>query len=453
MVILWAVFANISAAQTGLQNSVVTEAELIAPLDAAAGQGFGYRVAVDDSDQWLAVSAYLDDVSGFASGSVYLFKKNQNGQWSQYQKLSADDGASNDVFGSSIALSSDTLLVGAPFDSDNGVDSGSAYVFILNTEGQWVQQQKLLPTDGMQQAGFGNSVAISSSGLLVAASTDNAAGENSGAVYVFQYDANASLWLQSQKLTAADTASEDNFGYSLSAFDSNIVIGALLSDAQGFESGAAYVFSANGLGVWSETQKLLPSDGGVNGLFGAGVALDSQLLAVGALGEGDGVTSGAVYLYEKNLQGTWQQVQKVSPSDGGSGDAFGLSIALRPPYMAVGAYQNNDPVSNTGAIYSFVQGEDQTWSQQVKLGITDPESDDWLGISVALHSDQLIAGALLDDVSGAESGAVYGYSFPLIVIATLNVPVMHWGGIILLWSILIYAVQSTLSRRRRGNNY
>jgi hypothetical protein len=180
------------------------------------------------------------------------------GVWSQQQKLTASDGAANDDFGVSVSINGDTAIVGArAHDTAAGLNSGSAYVF-TRSAGVWTQQQKLTASDGAAIDLFGSSVAISSNTAIVGARADDTACPgnpncNSGSAYLFIRA--GATWTQQQKLTASDGAAQDFFGSSVTISGDAAIIGAYLDDtAAGADRGSAYCY------------RLLPlSPGDING--------------------------------------------------------------------------------------------------------------------------------------------------------------------------------------------
>ena len=142
------------------------------------------------------------------SGSAYVFVR-KNGVWSEEQKLLASDGAASDQFGTSVGISGDTVVVGANFDDDKGDKSGAAYVYV-RSNGNWTEQQKLVPGDGAAKDYFGQSVAIDGDTLAVGAIENDEAEYNAGAVYV--YTRENGEWALQQKLTASDAGLGDEFG-------------------------------------------------------------------------------------------------------------------------------------------------------------------------------------------------------------------------------------------------
>ncbi len=163
-----------------------SELKLKPPSPSSAGNRFGAAVAL--SGDTLAVGACDDDVNGNNSGSVYVFERSGS-SWSQQASLAPDDGDSEDRFGRAVALSGDTLVVGVYYDEDpNGDHAGSVYVFERGSGwagGGANQAAKLAPDDGDSGDYFGYAVALSGDTLVVGAYYDDDAAGNAGAAYVF----------------------------------------------------------------------------------------------------------------------------------------------------------------------------------------------------------------------------------------------------------------------------
>ncbi len=160
------------------------------------------------------------------------------GHANESQKLLASDGTAGDIFGYSAAISGDTTVIAAVYDDDNG-NSGSAYVFRYNGS-MWVEEAKLLPSDGAQDDHFGWPVAVSGDITVSGASSDDDNGTGSGSAYVFRY--NGSTWVEEAKLLPSDGAQDNHFGYSVGISDGKAVIGAIGDDDNGPSSGSAYIF-------------------------------------------------------------------------------------------------------------------------------------------------------------------------------------------------------------------
>jgi hypothetical protein len=200
--------------------------------DAAAADQMGISVAVDGDT--AVVGSYGDDDNGRSSGSVYVFTR-AGTAWSQQAKLLAADGSDIAELGISTAIQGDTVVAGAVFDRDHG----AAYVF-TRTGATWSQQAKLVAGDpGNGGENFGNSVALSGNTVLVGAPNDDDLGGASGSAYLFSRTGAA--WSQQAKLTAADGETADLFGTAVALSGDVVVIGAIGDDDRASSAGAAYV--------------------------------------------------------------------------------------------------------------------------------------------------------------------------------------------------------------------
>ncbi len=210
--------------------------------DGAVGDLFGLSVAI--SGDLAIVGAYGDDDNGTDSGSAYLFDLSDPKSPVQIAKLLPNDGAAGDSFGFSVAISGPTAIVGADRDGDNGSASGSAYLFDLSDPKSPVQIAKLLPNDGAQNDVFGESVAISGATAIVGARRDDDNGTDSGSAYLFDTTTGQQLF----KLVPNDNACDDWFGRSVAISGApgkvTAIVGARLDDDNGTDSGSAYLFDA-----------------------------------------------------------------------------------------------------------------------------------------------------------------------------------------------------------------
>lgn len=189
--------------------------------DAAFQAQFGISVAV--SGNAALVGARNDFSFDSGSGSAYVFVRSGT-TWTQQQKLGASDAERDRHFGTSVALSGDTAMIGVPNDHDAGFFSGSAYVFVRSGS-NWTQQQKLSASDAAAATLFGFSVAVSGDTALVGAQSDDDLFPNSGSAYVFI--CGGTNWTQRQKLRASDLFSGDQFGWSVALSGDTALVGAI----------------------------------------------------------------------------------------------------------------------------------------------------------------------------------------------------------------------------------
>jgi hypothetical protein len=306
------------------------------PNVGVANAGFGVSVAIDGTT--AIVGAWLDTGVAPSTGSAYLFDTVTG---LQLAKLLPGDGSFADSFGVSVAISGTTAIVGAYQDDDNGMTSGSAYVFDTVTG---LQIAKLLPSDGSAGDEFGFSVSISGTTAIVGASKDADNGPFSGSAYLFD----TVTGLQLAKLLPGDGATSDQFGLSVAISGTTAIVGAQGDDDNGTQSGSAYLFdTVSGL----QTAKLLPDDGAFADFFGFSVSISGTTAIGGAYRADDnGGQSGSAYLFDTV---TGLQILKLLPSDGATEDNFGISVAISGPTAIVAAFADDDDGTNSGSAYLF----------------------------------------------------------------------------------------------------
>ncbi|MFV1991644.1 MAG: FG-GAP repeat protein, partial [Acidimicrobiales bacterium] len=193
-------------------------------------------------------------------------------------KLVASDAAKFDYFGASVSISGDTLVVGARIDGDAGPKSGSVYVFIRSGT-TWTQQAKLTANDAVAGDQFGQSVAISGNTLVVGAHLADDKGSASGSAYVFVRS--GSTWIQRAELSGSDTTANDRFGVDVAISGKTIVVGADGDDDAGSWSGSAYVFTRKGKN-WSQQAKVKAKDAAAYDYFASSVAISGDSIVIGA---------------------------------------------------------------------------------------------------------------------------------------------------------------------------
>ncbi|MCH8260370.1 MAG: hypothetical protein IIC46_09200, partial [Planctomycetes bacterium] len=184
---------------------------------------------------------------------------------------------------------------------------------------------KLLPNDGAADDRFGCSVAISGATAIVGAYVDDDNGTQSGSAYLF----NTTTGLQFFKYLPNDGAAGDQFGFSVAISGAIAIVGAYRDDDNGSNSGSAYLFDSDITAGGGQMAKLLPNDGAANDWFGWSVAIDGATATVGAYGDDDnGIFSGSVYLFDISDPANPTQLFKLLPDDGAQGDEFGFSVAI-----------------------------------------------------------------------------------------------------------------------------
>jgi len=316
--------------------------QIITAIDGETFDRFGFSVSLHGNRALIGATGN-DDNPGCPNGCAYLFEFDGN-SWNQMQKITAADGEAFDVFGGSVSLSDNWALIGALGDDDNGSASGAAYLFEFDGN-NWNQLQKITAADGEAFDGFGESVSLSGNRALIGAPFNDGNAANAGSAYLFEFDGNS--WNQMQKITAADGELYNKFGGSVSLSGTKALIGARGDDETGSTAGSAYLFEFDG-NSWNQQQKITATDGEIDDQFGQSVSLSGNWALISATGDDDnGSLSGSAYLFEFDGS-SWNQLQKITPTDGEASDRFGGSVSLSGKLVLIGASENNP-----GSAYIF----------------------------------------------------------------------------------------------------
>ena len=432
------------------------------------------------------------DNSATDSGAVYVFVRNGAGNWSQQAYLKASNSDGGDLFGDSVAIFGNTVVVGAPIEASNanGIDgdesdnsatrAGAAYVFVRDGTGNWTQQAYLKASNSDGGDFFGNSVAITGDTVVIGAvgEASTATGVNgneadnmatfAGAAYVFVRDG-SSTWSQQAYLKASNPETFDTFGNSVAVAGDTVVVGAEReesiatgvdgdqSDNSANSSGAAYVFTRDGSDNWSQQAYLKASNTDGGDLFGHSVAIAGDTVLIGARLEAsnaNGVNgdesdnsasqAGAAYVFVRDGTAAWTQQAYLKASNSDAGDVFGSSVALAGDTVVIGARaedsnasgvagdQIDNSANDAGAAYVFVRDGTGTWTQQAYLKASNTDAGDEFGSSMAIAGDTVVMSARFEDsnasgIAGGEvdnsasaAGAVYVFDMAFTIGGTVS---------------------------------
>ena len=344
-----------------------------------------------------------DNDHGVNVGSLQVFLRTETG-WVQHQKVTASDAAGGDQFGTTLAMSGDYVIVGAPRKDGVGRNSGAAYIFRRQGT-EWVEQVKLLASDETRADYFGISVAIDGDTALVGAHRTSEPLADCGTVYVFERT--GENWNQTAKLTAPDPDSFAYFGFSVGISGNTAIIGAIRDDEAGIDAGAAYIFVRNQFG-WALQTKLIGNNTEEGDNFGYAVDVDGDF-AIVTSPKNRG--TGAAYIYRREGP-EWKQKRnrvriRMIPIDPDGATSFGMSVDIKGETAVIGATGANVGQDVVGAAYVFTQNEPPFWNQHTKLVSADRSGRDELGFAVAIGENEVIAGAPKQDAGGSSSGAAY----------------------------------------------
>lgn len=470
----------------GLLQATLAQQAYLKGSNTDLSDNFGFSVAISGDTVVVGAVAEAglgtgingnqtqDEVTGRNAGAVYVFVRN-GAAWTQQAYLKGSNTENGDNFGFSVAISGDTLVVGARGERSNasGVNgnqndnsastAGAAYVFV-RAGTTWTQQAYLKASNTTAADRFGETVAISGNTIVVGAPLEDssATGVNgngndesadaSGAAYVFVRE--GTTWTQQAYLKASNTGSGDNFGHAVALSGNTLAVGAPAekSMATGIDgdqdddtfplgAGAVYVFVRSGT-TWTQQAYVKASNTDESDGFGRNVTLVDNTLVVGAPNEDSNATgiegdqtdnsassAGAAYVFVRNGT-TWSQQAYLKASNTGAGDVFGIKVALAGDTLVVGATiedsnatgvngnQINNSASASGAAYVFVRNG-ATWSQQAYLKASNTGNNDQFGGALAIADGTIVVGANLEDsnatgVNGdqsnnaaADAGAAY----------------------------------------------
>lgn len=417
-----------------------------------------------------------DDDTAENAGAAYVFVRSGS-TWVQQAYLKAGNAEAGDQFGISVAISGDTLVVGASSEDGsattvNGMDNnsansaGAAYVFVRNGQ-TWTQQAYLKAGNSGTDDQFGGAVAIAANTVIVGATSEDGsatlingvnddAGSDAGAAYVFTRT--GTTWTQQAYLKPSNSQASDNFGVAVAIAGDTAVVGAAFEDGSASvvegaddnlanNAGAAYVFVRNGL-TWTQEAYLKAQNTGTRDEFGAAVSISGDTVVVGAAAE-DGSSgaingtdddqasdAGAVYVFERSGL-TWTQQAYLKALNTGAGDAFGSSVTVHGNTVVIGASAEDgssnvingaedNAADEAGAGYVFVR-EGTNWMQSAYLKANNGEASDRLGGAVAISGRVVIAGARFEDgskgtVNGQDDDAATSAGAAYVFEVSLNDP-------------------------------
>ncbi len=278
---------------------------------------------------------------------------------------------------------------------------------------------KLTAADAAAQDRFGWAVAVSGTTVAVAAESDGSAGFGAaGSVYVFErHLGGTDNWGLVKEIFASDPDADDSFGYSVALDGDTLVAGAWEDDGAATNAGAIYVFGRDqgGADNWGEVKKLTTSDAGVDDRFGVSVGIDGDTIIAGAhIDDGAATDAGAAYLFERNQGGpdNWGEVKKLTASDAAASDFFGFAVAISGDSAVAGAWENDDAGSRTGSAYVFErdQGGPDNWGEVKKLTASDAAMNARFGEAVTIDGDTVAVGATGASAAASGAGAVYVFA-------------------------------------------
>lgn len=370
--------------------------------DNAADDNFGASAAI--KGDYIVVGATFENNK---QGAVYIFEKPASG-WTtatETKKIVSSNRVNNNLFGKSVDIFGNLIVVGEPYSDNNGhTDNGAAYIFEKQGN-NWVQIKRLVKSIGTDNDKFGYSVSISENYLAVSSPEYDASSPKSGSVYIYH---KSSDWSDTPTMIYPKGVAATNyyFGSSISTYDDNTIVIGAPGAKSSTNRGYAYVFKRTGTNTWEQKAELSASDGASGNKFGGVVNISDNTIIVSALAKN--MYQGVVYIFEKPNSGwaTSTETSKIIASDAAKGDHFGISVGVSNGYAIIGASKKDGNDMESGCVYIYTK----------KVGIIkepDNQTDKCLGAAVefsvsaknvSLYQWQVNTGSAFEDIA---DGGVY----------------------------------------------
>jgi hypothetical protein len=360
---------------------------------------FPYTSTVSLSSNFAVVGAVYENNR---SGSVYIYQY-QNQEWQDYTKLTASDTNSNDNFGSSIDISNNRMVIGAPGDEQNNKERGSVYIFEYDEAASlWGETTKLSVDEEAGDSVFGVSVDLDNNSLLIGSFNQVSFTGTPGSAYLF--DMELGNWSLTKKLSPNDDYPGSSFGLSVSFANGHILIGRDNDNQQATSAGSIYSFETNN-NILTQNQKIF-AEGATFFNFAQSVSVNGNRALIGSTGDERHSNSGSAYIYEK-IQGVWSLTKVLRPLTPDFPEVFGVSVSLFGDRAMVGATSS---YNTTGSVYVF-DLKDGEWSQTSRITTNESEYSGSFGASIDLNNNRAVIGDFSDDEFAKNSGASYIYEF------------------------------------------
>jgi len=375
---------------TGQLTVLPYESALVHPNLSLDDSRFGHALKVNDWNQTLVGAPG----QGTLDGALYVFDRETNGSLTQRQILlpTLVDGQ----LGAALDVDAEFLVAGAP---DESGFQGKAYVYRRESNGSYVLRESHAAPSPTVGDSFGWGLALDGSRMMVSSLQR----ENSGSGKVSFYQKNtADTWSYHSTFSSDDNQSKDEFGHDLDLDGAHLIVGAPLSDGDGNNSGAAYIFEFNGA-TWTQAQKLAPSSLSVDDKFGYSVALSGNIAFVGAVnGDSNVSNTGCVYVFEK-ISGTWTEMAKIVPPELTPNQLFSFDLEVFDDLLMVASPQTGED----GFAYVFrMEGNSSKWKLRSSLDCKAALSGNQDVTSISLTNGMAVMGSPGDSSIESFGGGV-----------------------------------------------
>jgi len=397
----------LSPAAGGANDWPLQQSARLLPTPPAADIGFGSAVVLDGDTLAVAANGWLD-AEADSVGAVYIFSRGPAG-WAQQAVLTRSEGDSYDAFGAGLALQGDTLVVAAPQETEEefGGENGAVYVF-GRQDGVWSQRARLTvvheavdyPADL-----FGHSLALDGDTLLIGAyQYDEETNDHRQVVYEFTRDGDD--WERGTRLELGPAEMEWEFQRTIALSGDTAMVGMpgnYFDDLA--EPGRVYIFR-RAAGVWSPAGSFAPADGRPDDLFGCALALEGDTAAAVSCRYDSEDHTGEAYIFVRQGE-SWAEQAKLNPQLEDDQPLHVATVALDGDTAVLGAPYVHTTAEVSGAAYVY-RHDGETWTFQQRLVADNAGEDDRFGWGLDIAGGVIVAGAPAHTyLNFAAQGAVY----------------------------------------------
>jgi hypothetical protein len=396
----------------------------LTPPSLSANAFFGNSVAL--FGQLLVVAANNDPIAAPGAGSVSVYDLGSPTFMVPLITLNNPTPENFDQFGSSVAISGTRVVVGTTNDNTGATDAGSAYVYDLSGGTPTVPVVTLSNPSPEIQDYFGISVAITGTRVVVGAWKDDTDMTNTGSTYVYDLDSSTPT-VPVVTLNNPSPEVDDQFGCSVAVSGARVAVGAFWDNTTASNAGSVYVYNFEDSTPTVPVATLNNPGPAVNDRFGISVALAGTLMVVGAYLDDTGATdAGSVYVYDLASATPTVPVMSINNPGPQTNDQFGYSLAISGTLLVVGSPYNYSGANGSGSAYVYDLGTSSSTLPAATLNNPSPVAIDNFGWSVAISGTRVIVGAINDDTGATNSGSAYVYDMgsgtPTMPLVTLINP-------------------------------
>ncbi|MCA9495884.1 MAG: FG-GAP repeat protein [Nanoarchaeota archaeon] len=409
--ILFSIFLSVFFCFNFVSAINISELAELNSSNVKANGYFGTSVSI--SGDYVVVGAPIEDAPLTSSGRAYVFKRNlSDDSFYQVSELNSSNPEINGNFGTSVSISGDYVVVGVPYEDAPISGSGRAYVFKRNlSDDSFYQVSELNSSHAAATGRFGDSVSISGDYVVVGAIWEDDPLSENGRAYVFKRNVSDDSFYEVAVLNSSNPLASGRFGESVSISGDYVVIGATWENAPLGNSGRAYVFKRNITDDnFYEIFQLNSSNAEASGYFGESVSISGDYVVVGATWEDAPLNqSGRAYVFKRNTSdNTFYEISQLNSSKPVEFGAFGTSVSINGDYVLVATPYEDAPLFVSGSVYVFKRNvSDDSFDLVLELNSSNAEVNGYFGNSVSISGDYIVVGAHWEDAPLSNSGRAY----------------------------------------------